>query len=172
MATTDANTLLEQLDVTFEKIARIDFTNDRADKEKMKAILQRLIIICKDLVAKVQHVQDLQFLEQKKKKKPIILAYQIPQQPDRRHNARIRIRICNSVAVKHGREIAAPSDWLRFNYPIQNFPKTLLELCNVTEERRIDLLAHFGFRERGAREMGAEAGMLALRVWSGLVIWM
>lgn len=63
MATTDANTLREQLDVTFEKTASIDFTNDRADKEKVKEILQRLVIICKDLVAKVQHVQDLQFLE-------------------------------------------------------------------------------------------------------------
>lgn len=88
--------------------------------------------------------------------------------PNSRDNA--RIRICNSVAVKHGREIQAPLDRVTFGQTMQDFPKTLEELRSITQEKRVALLANFDVDEREALEMGEEAGMLALEVWSGCTV--
>ncbi|CAD6586863.1 MAG: hypothetical protein ASARMPREDX12_002539 [Alectoria sarmentosa] len=78
-----------------------------------------------------------------------------------------RIRILNSVAMKNGQEIQPPMDRVDIGQPIHDFPKRLLEFRNMTAERRVALLTRFGVSEEEARGMGEEAGMLALRVWSG-----
>lgn len=58
-------------------------------------------------------------------------------------------------------------DRLTMGQTIPDFPKTVEELRALAPERRIALLACFDVGEREAIEMGEEAGMLALKVWSG-----
>ncbi|CAF9920648.1 MAG: hypothetical protein ALECFALPRED_001593 [Alectoria fallacina] len=142
---TDPATLLEQLDTTFQKILDINATDEGDAKHAIKEILQRFVISCKDTVTWIHHFDTLHSIDQ--------------------NNA--RIRILNSVAMKNGQEIQPPMDRCNIGQPIHDFPKRLLEFRSMTAERRIALLRRFGVSEEEARGMGEEAGMLALRVWSG-----
>ncbi|CAD6591950.1 MAG: hypothetical protein ASARMPRED_005875, partial [Alectoria sarmentosa] len=139
---TEPATLLEQLDTTFQKILDINATDERDAKHAIKEILQRFVIICKDTVVWIHHLDTLHSIDE--------------------NNA--RIRILNSVAMKNGQEIQPPMDRVDIGQPIHDFPKRLLEFRNMTAERRVALLTRFGVSEEEARGMGEEAGMLALRV--------
>lgn len=60
---TDPDALLEQLHTTFEKIMSIGTTNDRSDKKTIRDIMERFVVISKDVVTQLKLLETVYAIE-------------------------------------------------------------------------------------------------------------
>lgn len=60
---TDPDALLEQLHSTSEKIMSIGTTNDRSDRKTIRDIMERFLVISKDVVAQLKLLETVYAIE-------------------------------------------------------------------------------------------------------------